>query len=80
MRTSVLASRILALPLRFLGYTYGVAFFAPSAYSLLISILRLLALWILAAGPHLWWSLGVCRVLSEVAELCLLSLLLLGVG
>ena len=80
MGTSVLASRILALPLRFLGYTYGVAFFAPSTCSPLISILRLLALWILAAGPHLWWSLGVCGVLSEVAELCLLSLLLLGVG
>ena len=48
------------LPLLFLGYAYGVAFFAPSAYSPLISILRLLALWILAAGPHLWWSLCVC--------------------
>ena len=31
---------ILALPLQFLGYAYGVAFFAPSAYSPLISILR----------------------------------------
>ena len=31
---------ILALPLLFLGYAYGVAFFAPSAYSPLISILR----------------------------------------
>ena len=80
MGTSVLAYGILALPLLFLGYAYGVAFFAPSAYSPLISILRLLALWILAAGPHLWWSLGVCGVLSEAAELCLLSLLLLGVG
>ena len=31
--TSVLAYEILALPLLFLGYAYGVAFFAPSAYS-----------------------------------------------
>ena len=44
--TSVLAYGILALPLLFLGYAYGVAFFAPSAYSPLISILRLLTLWI----------------------------------
>ena len=36
--------------------------------------------WVLAAGPHLWWSLCVRRVSSEEAELCLLSLLLLGVG
>ena len=28
------------LPLLFLGYDYGVAFFSPSAYSPLISILR----------------------------------------
>ena len=80
MGTCVLAYGILALPLLFLGYAYGVAFFAPSAYSPLISILRLLACWILAAGPHLWWSLGVCGVLSEAAVLSLLSLLLLGVG
>ena len=82
MGTSVLAYGILALPLIFLGYAYGVAFFAPAAYSPLISILRLLALWVLAAGPHLWWSLCVCvcGVLSEAAELCLLSLLLLSVG
>ena len=38
--TSVLAYGILALPFLFLGYAYGVAFFAPSAYSPLISILR----------------------------------------
>ena len=69
------------LPLLFLGYAYGVALFAPSACSPLISILRWLALWVLAAGPHLWWSLCVCvGFLSEEAELCLLSLLLLGVG
>ena len=78
--TSVLAYGILAPPLLFLGYAYSGAFFAPSAYSPLISILRWLALWILVAGPHLWWSLSVCGVLSEAAELCLLSLLLLGVG
>ena len=30
----------LALPLLFLGYAYGVAFFAPSVYSPLISILQ----------------------------------------
>ena len=64
--TSVLAYGILALPLLFLGYTYGVAFFPPFAYSPLISSLRLLALWNLAAGPlsggpcvcvgfFLWW-------------------------
>ena len=51
--TSVLAYGIFALPLLFLGYAYGVAFFAPSAYPPLLSILRLLALWVLAAGPHL---------------------------
>ena len=38
--TSVLAYGILALPLLFLGYASGVAFFAPSAYPPLISILR----------------------------------------
>ena len=38
--TSVLAYGILALPLLFLGYACGVAFFAPSAYPPLISILR----------------------------------------
>ena len=54
--------RILALTLLFLGYAYGVAFFAPSDYSPLIFILRWLALWVLAAGPHLWWSLCVCRI------------------
>ena len=37
---SVLAYEILALPLLFLGYAYGVAFFAPSACSPLIPILR----------------------------------------
>ena len=78
--SSVLAYGILALSLLFLGYAYGVAFFAPSAYPPLISILRLLTLWVLAAGPYLWWSLCVCGVLSEAAELCFLSLLLLGVG
>ena len=31
--------KFLALPLLFLGYTYGVAFFAPSAFPPLISIL-----------------------------------------
>ena len=81
MGTSVLTYGILALSLLFLGYAYGVAFFAPSAYSPLISILQLLALWILAAGPHLWWSLCVCVWFpSEAAALCLLSLLLLGGG
>ena len=38
--TSVLAHEILVLPLLFLGYAYGVAFFAPSACSPLIPILR----------------------------------------
>ena len=31
---------IFALPLLFLGYAYGVAFFAPSVYSPLLSILQ----------------------------------------
>ena len=53
---------ILALPLLSLGYAYGVALFAPSAYSPLLSILRWLSLWVLAAGPHLWWSLCVSRI------------------
>ena len=43
--TSVLVYRILALSLLFLGYAYGVAFFATSASPPLLSILRLLALW-----------------------------------
>ena len=38
--TSVLAYGILALPLLFLSYACGVAFFAPSAFPPLISILR----------------------------------------
>ena len=50
------------LLLLFLGYAYGVAFFALSAYTPLISILQLLASWVLAVGPHLWWSLCVCGV------------------
>ena len=58
-----------------------MALFAPSAYSPLISVLRWLTLWVFSCGPHLWWSLCVCAgFLSEEAELCLLSLLLLGVG
>ena len=32
--------RIFAFPLLFLGYAYGVAFFAPSVHSPLISILQ----------------------------------------
>ena len=37
-------------------------FLAPSAYPPLVSTLRLLALWVLAAAPHLWWSVCVCGV------------------
>ena len=42
---------ILALPLLFLSYAYGVALFAPSAYSPLISILRWLAFGGFSCGP-----------------------------
>ena len=45
------------LHLLFLDYAYSVTFFAT-----LLSILRWLALGVLAAGPHLWWSLCVCGV------------------
>ena len=41
---------ILAL---FLGYTFGVALFAPPGYSPLLSLLRWLALCVLAADLHL---------------------------
>ena len=80
MGTSVLAYGILALPLLFLGYAYGVAFFASVCLSSAYLHPVVAGLWVLAAGPHLWWSLCVCGVLSEAAELCFLSLLLLGVG
>ena len=57
--TSVLSQEFSLL---FLGYAYGVAFFAPSVSSPLLSILQWLAFCVLAAGPHLWWSLCVCGV------------------
>ena len=44
---------ILAL---FLGYTLGVALFAPPVYSPLLSLLRWLALCVLAAGLHIVWK------------------------
>ena len=40
----------------FLAYTFDVAFFAPSVFSPLLSLLRWLALCVLAAGHLLWWS------------------------
>ena len=57
--TSVLSSEFSLL---FLGYDYGVSFFAPSVSSPLLSLLQQLAFCVLAAGPHLWWSLCVYGV------------------
>ena len=57
-----------------------MALFAPSAYFPLISILRWLALWVLAVAPISGGPCVCVGFLSEEAELCLLSLLLLGVG
>ena len=68
------------LPLLFLGNAYGVAFFGSVCLSSAYLYPAVAGLVGLAAGPHLWWSLCVCGLLSEAAELCLLSLLLLGVG
>ena len=79
--TSVLASGILALPLLFLGYAYGVAFFSSvclsSAY-LYPAVAGLVDF--SCRTPSLVVSVCVCGVLSGAAELCLLSLLLLSVG
>ena len=78
---SVLAYGILALPLLFLGYAYGVAFFGYVCLSSACLFPAVAGLVGFSCGPpHLWWSLCVCGDLSEAAELCLLSLLLLGVG
>ena len=67
--------------LLFLGYTFGVAFLAPPVFSPLLSLLGWLALGVLPAGHLLWWSLPICLgFLSITAVLCLLPLLLLGVG
>ena len=76
----VLAYRILALPLLFLGYAYGVAFFSSVCLSSAYLYPAVAGLVDFSCGPHLWWFLCVCWVLSEAAELSLLSLLLLGVG
>ena len=77
---SVLGYGILALALIFLGCAYGVAFLAPSTYPSLrlspaVAGFVVFAAALLSGGP-----LGCVGVLSGVAELCLLSLLLLGAG
>ena len=81
MGTSVLAYGILALPLLFLGYTYGVAFFDSVCLSSAYLYPAVAGLVGFSCGPpSLVVPVSVCGVLSEAAELCLLSLLLLGVG
>ena len=79
--TSVLASGILALPLLLLSYAYDVAFFDSvclSSASLYPAVASLVGF--SCGPPSLVVPVCVCGVLSEAAELCLLSLLLLGVG
>ena len=79
--TSVLAYGILALPLLFLGYAYGVAFFDSVCLSSAYLYPAVAGLVGFSCGPpSLVVPVCVCGVLSEAAELCLLSLLLLGVG
>ena len=78
---SVLAYGILALPLLFLGYAYGVAFFGSVCLSSAYLYPAVAGLVGFSCGsPSLVVPVCVCGVLSEAAELCLLSLLLLGVG
>ena len=79
--TSVLASGILALPLLFLGYAYGVAFFGSVCLSSAYLYPVVAGLGGFSCSPlSLVVPVCVCGDFSEVAELCLLSLLLLGVG
>ena len=70
--------------LLFLGYAFGVAIFAPSVCSPLLSLLQLLDLCCFSCGPpSLVVPVDVCSVsffLSVAAELCLVPLILLGVG
>ena len=77
---SVLGYGILVLALIFLGCAYGVAFLAPSAYPTLRPSPAVAGIVGFRCGPPLWWSLSVCGGPSRAAELCLLSLLLLGAG
>ena len=78
---SVLGYGIVALALLFLGCSYGVAFLAPSAYPTLRPSPAVAGFVGFRCCPPLWWSLSVCvGILSGAAELCLLSLLLLGAG
>ena len=58
--TSVLAYGILALPLLFLGYAYGVAFFGSVCLSSACLYPAVAGLVGFSCGPHLWWSLCVC--------------------
>ena len=61
----------------FLAYTFGVVFFAPSVFSPLLSLLRWLALCVLAAGLHLCWSGCSFEVLSGAPSCLSLTLLYL---
>ena len=80
MGNFVLAYGILALPLLFIGYAYGVAFFSSVCLSSAYLYPAVAGLVDFSCGPPslvvpvcVWGSSGA-------AELCLLSLLLLGVG
>ena len=57
---SVLAYGILVLPLLFLGYAYGVAFFGSVCLSFACLYPAVTGLVGFSCGPHLWWSLCVC--------------------
>ena len=65
--------------LLFLAYSFGVAFFAPSVFSPLLSLFQWLALCVLAAGLHLWWSgcnFGVLPGVPSCLSLTFLHLLM----
>ena len=64
----------------FLGCTCGVAFLAPFDSPTLRPSPAVTNLGGLRCGPPHWLSLRLCVDLSRAAELCLLSLLLLGAG
>ena len=80
MGTSVLAYGILALPLLFLGYAYGVAFFGSVCLSSACLYPEVAGLVGFRCGPPSLVVPVCVWGFSEAAELCLLSLLLLGVG
>ena len=80
MGISVLTYGILALPLLFLGYAYGVAFFGSVCLSSACLFPAVAGLVGFSCGPpSLVVPVCVFGDLFEAAELCLLSLLLLGV-